>query len=404
MSETNLSSIEPQVDIVPNEDAQVQPEENQQPSEDERVSEALGIKITGISPSSTEQQETAEPQGETAEANADQSQQPPQDEEEIDDSNFLGKPDENGNYTLTPKSVEHLRNRLYETMQAVSAREAQQNEQIANYRRQIEAYNRQRQQAAVQNQTPQTPSEPKVSKWDEAKAKFANDLAAIMGEEDAKRYADAQFGAFAEAIDERQKQGFDQIRPLLNKVQDQVYREEVLNTVDAWSNDIAQDLANFNVPPEAAVPEVRTFVANFIRGFAENAGRRPTVQEIDEGLARASSKLMTTTLTNRMQENIRQRQLAQQAQASQPAVTPQATAQRPLASPQAQPRVAAKRVSEPSTSVARKMVTAGENLRMAKDAGLMGTPSGGANSGNPDDERMAQVLSQQNGGRSFIKF
>ena len=104
---------------------------------------------------------------------------------------------------------------------------------------------------------------------------------------------------------------------------------------------------------------------------------------------------------NRMQENIRQRQLAQQqaSQAQPPASQPQ-----PQVSQQTQPRSVQKRVSEPSTIAAKKMVTAGDNLRMAKDAGLMGTPSGGATTGNPEAERMAQILSQSNGGRSFIKF
>lgn len=408
MSETNLSSIDPQVDIV-NDDAQ-QPAEDQQTSVDKQMSEALGIKlVTGATnpheakPGEEGSEESAEPTN--SEGGEEASAEPPQttppngeDEEELTDENFLGKPDENGNYTLSERRLAYLRDKLYQTMQFVNAREAQHNQQLENYRRQIEELNRSRQQTAEQNQTSKE-QPPKVSKWEEGRAAFEADIASVLGEEDAKRVAGPLFNLFREAIKEEQAQGFEKIQPLLNRVQDEVYKDDVLKSIDYWSSNISEDLANFNVPREAAEPEVRTFVANFIRGFHDSCGRRPTAQEIDEGIARASSKLTTATLLNRMQANIRarQQQASQAAAAAQPAAQPAA----PPASQQAKPE-AKKPTTEPSTTVARKMVTTGENLRIAKDAGLMGTPSGGVSTGNPALEKMAQAIAQSNGGRKFF--
>ena len=418
MSETSLSSIDPQVDIVQNEDTINQPAETtEQSSVDKQMSEVLGINLTGVEtpksleaeqPESTEPAETA--QTETTEE-AQGQQAPPQEEEDLNDSNFLGQPDAEGNYKLSGKQLAYLRDKLLQTAQAVNEREAYLNQQLANQQRQIEAFARARQRAYEQNQTfrqpqgqgQQPPTEPKPDKWAQAKEQFTTDLAGIMGEEDAKKYADAHFNLISEAIKEQQRQGFEEfgreVQPTLSRVKDAIYKEDVLARVNDWSSNISEDLANFNVPREAAEPEVRTFVANFIRGFAENAGRRPTPEEIDEGIARVSGKLTTSVLLNRMQENIRQRQLAQQAPqapATQPTAQPQVGKQAPAPAPQV------KKVSEPSTSVARKMVTTGENLRMANDAGLMGTPSGGASTGNPSMEKMAQAIAQSNGGRRFI--
>ena len=426
MSETSLSSIDPQVDIVQNEDTTNQPAETtEQSSVEKQMSDVLGINLTGVeTPKSLEaEQPKSEDPAETAQAEATeeaQGQQPLPQEEELNDSNFLGQPDENGNYTLSEKRLQYLRDRLLQTAQAVNEREAYLNQQLNNQQRQIEAFARARQRAYEQNQTfqqpqqqgqPQQPSEPKPDKWAQAKEQFTTDLAAVMGEEDAKKYADAHFNLISEAIKEQQRQGFEEfgreVQPTLSRVKDAIYKEDVLQRVNDWSSNISEDLANFNVPREAAEPEVRTFVANFIRGFAENAGRRPTPDEIDEGIARVSGKLTTSVLLNRMQENIRQRQLTQQGQPASATVSQApATAPQPPAQPQVKqapaPAPQIKKTTEPSTSVARKMVTTGENLRMANDAGLMGTPSGGASTGNPSMEKMAQAIAQSNGGRRFI--
>lgn len=410
MSETNLSSIDPQVDLVQDQDG-TQPVEDQQTSVDKQMSEALGIKlVTGATNPHDEAakgegtDDSTEPTDTAGEGQGDPAGVPPasapqgEDEEELNDQNFLGKPDDQGNYTLTPKRLAYLHNKLQQTMEFVQSQYAKQGELLKQRERQIEELGRASQKPADQNQTSQDTA-PKPSKWEEGRAAFEADLAGVLGEEDAKRVAGPVFKLFRDAIKEEQEQGFEKIKPLLSKVEDEIYKDDVTKTINAWSNNISEDLANFNVPSEAAATEVRTFVASFIRGFMENSGRRPTAQEIDEGIARVSSKLTTTTLLNKMQENIRARQQAQQPAA--PGATPPAAAA-PAAKPAPAPAAAKKPTTEPSTTVARKMVTTGENLRNANDASLMGTPSGGVSTGNPAMEKMAQAIAQSNGGRKFF--